>query len=226
MTPRNRPGELTRERIDAFKTAEQHLEPKNFAPYLRLKELLHDKSPDARAEFRKTFKSFYMMRPGTGASPAFDQRFFEILFSFNPLADPNRDFSAIVGELAPIKDPRGRTRLQFSFVSKLVAIHQEASPIYDKHVKNFFGESNPPYRLHAAGRIAYVADFLEFVAGRYKGWSQDPRLAAILDRVRDRDPRLWNCDAVRLVDFLVWRVGNLAQKKPQPCREPRSARSG
>ena len=215
---RNRPGDLTDMRVASLDAAEQSLVDKNFKPYLRLKELLHKTTGEARAEFRQTFKAYYGMRPGTGASAEFDERFFETLFRFQPLANSGPDFTEIVAALAPIKNPRGRPSLQFSFVSKLVAIHHEDRPIYDKHVRTFFGKPIAPYQLDPSARIAHVAEFLAFVAECYEVWSHDPRLAAILERLRNRDPRLADCSPIRLIDFLVWRVGNLAQKKSHSHR--------
>lgn len=202
---------LTEERISALAAAEQGLLEKNFAPYLKLRDLLNEKSGESRTEFCKIFKSFYMMRKGTGVAPEFEKRFFDILFSYNPSANPRVAFIEIATELAKIDNPKEKKTVHFSFVSKLVAMHNEASPIYDKHVRNFFGERLPANGAATHERIDAVADFLESVGRIYTGWASDPEIAKVLGRMCDRDPRLCKCHPVRLIDFLVWRHGNLFQ---------------
>jgi hypothetical protein len=98
--------------------------------------------------------------------------------------------------------------MQFSFVSKLVAIHLESSPIYDRHVVTFFGQEAPARSVGNDARIAWFIGFLRDVASDYSTWEQDVRVRAIVDRLKGRDPRLAQCDVVRLLDFLVWKVGN------------------
>ena len=118
------------------------------------------------------------------------------------------DYSKIVQKLSKHVNRVGNRALQFSFVSKLVATHRDASPIYDRHVRAFFNEPAPPSGLGDDTRIESVAKYLFHVEERYCAWSQIPRVAEILERLKLRDPRLKDCHVVRLMDFLVWKVGN------------------
>lgn len=98
--------------------------------------------------------------------------------------------------------------MQFSFVSKLVAMQLESSPIHDRHVLAFFGKKAPAKSAHNEDRIAWFVSFLQDVAGDYATWAQDVKVMSIIERFKERDRRLMQCDVVRLVDFLVWKVGN------------------
>ena len=85
-------------------------------------------------------------------------------------------------------------------------MHDESSPIYDQHVLKFFGEKPPT--APQAERISWYVNFLTSVATAYAAWGEDERIGPTLERLKARDARLVHCDVVRLVDFLVWKVGN------------------
>jgi hypothetical protein len=98
--------------------------------------------------------------------------------------------------------------MPYSFVSKLVSIHRENSPIYDRHVLAFFGQQAPAASVPNQNRITWYVGFLRQVATDYATWAQDARVIPILDRLKARDQRLAQCDPVRLIDFLIVKVGN------------------
>ena len=181
---------------------------RDFRPYLELKEILNDVTPQARSRFRTLFINFYGLNVG-GLTAAFKDRFFEILFGGDVIVNGAPDFSAILTELSVIPRKTGNCAMPFSFVSKLVAMHRETSPIYDRHVLAFFGEKAPKPSQPKKERITWYVGFLNQVASDYATWSQDGRIIPIINRFKTRDDRLALCNVIRLVDFLVWKVGNL-----------------
>lgn len=199
--------DLRQEHIDALEWAESLMFHCDFCPYLELKELLPDTSTHARHQFRSLFTKFYGLNVG-GLTDDFKNRFFEILFSGNVIANGQPEFQTILNELSLIPRKKGDCAMPFSFVSKLVATHLETSPIYDRHVVAFFGAKVPTASQPKQNRIAWYVDFLKRVALDYATWATDARITPILDRLQARDQRLAQCDVVRLVDFLVWKVGN------------------
>jgi len=199
--------QLQQKHIDAFDQAETLVFHSNFCPYLELKGMLLDQSPLARKRFRSLFSEFYGMNVA-GLTDAFKDRFFEILFDGSAIVDGKPDFFTVLNELCSIRRKKGDYALPLSFVSKLVAMHLEASPIYDRHVLAFFGKATPLPTKPKQERIAWFIDFLEQVAGDYVSWGRDQRVATIVERLKSRDKRLADCDIVRLMDFLVWKVGN------------------
>lgn len=198
--------QLDTHHIDAFARAEPLMQA-DYRSYLELKELLPDANPEARARFRALFAHYYNLNTG-GLTPEFKDRFFEILFAGNVIVNGRPNYAPILTELSQIKRRKGDYAMPFSFVSKLVAIHQESSPIYDRHVVGFFGETVPAASVDKAKRIEWFVGFLDRVGTDYQVWAADDRMQPILGRLRARDPRLDRCHVVRLVDFLVWRVGN------------------
>jgi hypothetical protein len=198
---------LEQTHISALDKAETLIFHSDFCPYLELKAMLPDTSPLARDRFRTLFINFYALKTG-GLTDEFKSRFFEILFSGKVIVNGQPAFWTILTELSGIRRKKGDTAMPFSFVSKLVSIHHEGSPIYDRHVLKFFGEKVPSTSVLKAERINWFLGFLGRVADDYKAWAADGRIKPILERLKTRDSRLKQCHEVRLLDFLVWKVGN------------------
>lgn len=181
--------------IAALEQAEALMFHCDICPYLELKVLLKDATK--RPQFEILFIQYYKLGIG-GLTEAFKKRFFEILYA------GTTDFVPILEELRAIPRRTGDHALHLSFASKLVAMHKEDSPIYDRHVVAFFGAKVP---LPSA-RVDWFTGFLGRVAGDYEPWAAEPSVATILDRLKSRDPRLDSCHNVRLMDFLIWKVGS------------------
>jgi hypothetical protein len=199
--------QLTLRHVEALDKAEALILPSDFSPYLELKALLLDPSPSARDRFRRRFASFYGLNRG-GLTDEFKDRFFEILFDGKVIVEGRPDFTSILTELSGIKRKKGDLAMPFSFVSKLVAMHLESSPIYDRHVRAFFGKAAPPASVEKDKRIKWYLAYLGEVGRSYTAWANDPQVRPILERLTARDDRLKSCHVVRQMDFLVWKVGN------------------
>ncbi len=198
---------LEQRHVDALDEAETLVFHSDFCPYLELKELFPDAAPLARRRFRLLFTNYYGLNVG-GLTETFKDRFFEILFSGNVVVNDKPDFATILNELCAIPRKKGDCAMQFSFVSKLVAMHLESGPIYDRHVLTFFGQEVPARSVGNDSRIAWFIGFLRDVASDYSTWAHDDRVIPIVNRLKTRDRRLGHCHVIRLLDFLVWKVGN------------------
>jgi len=208
--------QLQKRHIDALDLAEKLMFHSDFCPYLELKELFTDATPHARSQFRYLFTDYYGLNAG-GLTDAFRDRFFEILFGGNVIVNGQPDFAAILNELSGFTRKKGDFAMQFSFVSKLVGMHRESRPLYDSHVQDFFGEYAPSRHTNhlrqetsqsKQDRITWFIGFLDRIAKDYAAWAQDVRIVPIINRLKARDGRLALCDVIRLVDFLVYKVGN------------------
>ncbi len=198
---------LQQQHIDALDQAERLIFHSDFCPYLELKKLLLDPTPLAQDRFRLLFTNYYGLNIG-GLTEEFKIRFFTILFSGKFIANGQPDFASILWELSRIKRKKGDFVIPFSFTSKLVAMHDETSPIYDRHVLNFFSKKAPAATVDKQNRIAWYVEFLQYVRNTYINWAGSIQVAPILSRLKIRDVQLSNCHIVRLMDFLVWKVGN------------------
>jgi hypothetical protein len=184
--------------------ATMHLEEENISPYLELKRLLTDKPGGFQREFRRIFESYFGLNAG-GVTDAFKDRYFELLFGLE-IQDRDDPHTPILMELYEIPRRKGDKALQCSFVSKLVAIHDESYPLFDRHVSDFFGiavPSNGSIDFRVAGFIAN----LKHLRKTYQRWSEDSEFQKILLAVKQRFPYLKDCTAPRIADFLVWAVG-------------------
>ena len=195
--------QLTQEKVDALKEAETLFFHCDFCPYLELKELLRANTPAAQERFSPMFWKYYVFNPAR-LPKEFKKQYFTMLFGRLGIEGEKVNFHKILTRLYEIP-PR---KLHFSFASKLAAIHLESSPLYDKHVAAFFGENATGAGKGNEERINWFEGFLAQVQASYEDWAADARVTPLLEKFKSRDPRLQACHVVRLMDFLVWKVGN------------------
>jgi len=181
-----------------------HLREADFSRYLKLKLLLAEKPRGFKTDFRQAFGIYYGLNAG-GVTEAFKDRYFDLLFSLK-LQDDGDPYTPILRELYEIPRRKKDKALQCSFVSKLVAIHDEASPIFDRHVSDFFGITVPT-RGSVDFRIAGFVANLQWLRQTYHRWSEDSQFQKILLTVKQKHPSLKGCANPRVADFLVWTVG-------------------
>jgi len=200
---------LEKRHIEALAKAESWIFHSDLCPHLELKELLNNKmTPQERERFRYLFIKIYGLNRG-GLTKSFIKKYFDIMFDGSIYKDSGQpDYSRILNTLYKFKRKQGDRSLQFSFVSKLVAIHQQSSPLYDTHVLAFFGVKAPAATIDKKIRINWYIDFLDHVRNSYIEWEKDKRLRLLISKIKARDSRLEQFDTVRLMDFLVWNVGN------------------
>ena len=173
--------------------------------YLELRRLLVSKSPAHRKHFRRAFSTFYRLQIG-GLTEAFKDRYFELLFRHAPGSDQD-PYTSILLALYEVRRRQGDRSIQASFASKLVAIHDESRPIFDRHVSHFFGISVPSLGSPEF-RIARFVENLAIIRSRYDEWSADPKFKTIVTKARQVNPRILECHPNRICDFLVWTIGN------------------
>jgi len=200
--------------LDVLSQASEHLAADDFAPYLQLRRLLRDESAESREEFRSTFESYYGLKAG-GVTDAFRDRYFEILYGLE-LQEGTDPYTPILKDLYQIPRHKGDRALAASFVSKLVAIHDETRPLLDRHVSGFFGIC-VPQNGGIDFRIAGLVSNLGWLGQIYRDWSQSDQVLDIIAKLLGRHPSLEACAIPRLADFLVWTVG----RKKLVCRPPR-----
>lgn len=205
MTPAGYSSLRTFDEWDVLENAADSIKPNAFEKYFELRRLLQSKRPDDHPAFRSLFSSYFGLH-AAGLTDEFRNRYFERLFEFSDSgsSDP---YTALLREFFEIPRRQGGRSLQVSFTSKLVAIHDDSRPIYDRHVCNFFGLSVP-----AVGNLAFRIDrflnHLERVEGQYKVWARDPRFESLRARLILKQPLMQDCHASRLCDFLVWTIGD------------------
>ena len=198
---------LEQRHIDALDKAETLIFHCDFCPYLELKEMLPISTDDDKKRFQLLFSEFYDMGTRKGLSKEFIHHFFEILFTGEVFANGEPDFSRILIELNGFPGKRGSS-MQFSFVSKLVAMHRESSPIYDSRVLEFFNEVPPSASVDRQKRIAWFVSFLKCVSDSYADWAHDERVIPIINKLKARDKGLAQCHVNRILDLLVWKAIN------------------
>jgi hypothetical protein len=183
----------------------EHLS-KTSRTYAELRKLLADNSRTSITDFRTKFSKYYGLNHA-GLSAQWKDAYFEMLFSFRKRMpkDPHR---VALQKLYPLPRLKKDNALQCSFVSKLVAIHDERQPLFDKYVQCYFGLGPPSLTGLTDFRISGFVQNLQEIRRRYETWSHYKPFAQIVDRLRKKVPDLAECHSVRICDFLVWSVGN------------------
>lgn len=184
--------------------AVSYLRRKDVETYLGLKALLREKPKGYKTQFRSTFSKYYGLNAG-GVTDNFKDIYFEELFSYqlNENAPPYAD---LLTRLHKILRRNGTYGLPSSFVSKLIAIHEESWPIFDKHVSNFFGLSVPTLGSLEM-RIDIFVGHMRYLRAVYNQMAMDSEIANILNQLIAKHSELGECHASRQIDFLVWTIG-------------------
>jgi hypothetical protein len=200
--------------------AAQRLSESDIALYFTLREMLARNDKRDRRLFRKQFAKYYGLN-SAGVTDTFKTHYFELLFDLKP--DPNipPPYERLLLKLHPIKRRKGDKVLAASFVSKLVGMHDESRPLFDRHVSRFFGFTVP-----TAGSLEFrIAGFvanLDAIRGYYLAWCKKHEFRSVLTALQKRIPSLASCHDVRICDFLVWTVGR--QRIGAPPKSSRRAR--
>lgn len=172
--------------------------------YLNLRQLFSDSTEPARKDFKRRFSSYYGLGHA-GLTSKWKDQYFELLFGFDQIHN-NEPYYFILLKLYDIPRHQGDKALQFSFVSKLIAFHDESRPLWDSNVRKFFG-LGPPEFGSPEFRISGFVRNLNEIAKRYDAWTQDERFAKILLDIRNKKPELASCHNIRICDFLVHNAG-------------------
>ena len=196
--------------FDLLSQASNHLTGNDLAPYFTLRRLLRYKPQGFEPEFKSTFVQHYGLNAG-GLTEEFKDLFFKLLFDLNvhEYLDP---YTHNLKTLYKIPRRTKDQALQCSFVSKMVAIHDDSRPIYDKHVAKFFGISVPGIGS-SDFRIAGFISNLQIIRSIYLDWSKDSRFQEVKRQLFQHIPELKDSHPVRVCDALVWTVGRKKLEK-------------
>jgi hypothetical protein len=204
--------------LSLLREAIKKLDAEGLQTYLTLKRLLREQPDGFKDQFRRMFENYYGLNTG-GVTGPFKNRYFELLFGLK-LEEGVDPYTPILKELYEIPRRKGDKALECSFVSKLVAIHDETRPLFDQHVSAFFGITVPSSGC-VDFRIAGFVDNMEWLRQTYCCWSADSQFQRILSTVKQKRPSLEGCADPRLADFLVWTVGRKKLKSsPEGERKP------
>ena len=193
-----------RYQLDILSQAVAHVAQGDVDKYMELKELFRMKDGAKQAEFRSAFQRYYGLYSG-GVTSTWRDRFFQLLYELE-LRDQVDPYTPILQALYVIPRHKGDRALQFSFTSKLVAMHDESYPLYDRYIRDFFGIA-PPAMGGVAFRIAGFVSHMKWLRQTYHAWGQDEPFLQVVGSLRDRYPCLQASAIPRLADMLVWAAG-------------------
>lgn len=203
--------DLLTAQLPLIKDAAGALDCKQVRRYAFIRELLGKNDPQARRKFETEFTVYYGLKAG-GVTDHFREVYFERLYALRGKTIDDSSYAPLLRHFYKIRRHKGDKALPCSFVSKLIAIHDESRPLFDRYVGRFFG-LGAPQSASLDLRIAGFVSNLGVVRANYDAWIKDARFQAVFKQVRDRICELGNCDLVRVCDFLVWQAGKLAPKK-------------
>jgi hypothetical protein len=206
--------DLLTAQLPLIEAAAGALDSEQVRRYARLRQLLGNNGPPARQTFETEFTRYYGLNVG-GVTPRFREVYYDRLYALRGMALDDPPYASLLRELYEIPRHRGDNALPCSFVSKLIAIHDESRPLFDKYVGRFFG-LGAPQSTSLDLRIAGFVSNLATIRTNYHAWIKDERFLAIFEQLRDRISELRDCHhLVRACDFLVWQAGKLDEQAAQ-----------
>ena len=159
--------------------------------------------------FQFIFRSFYRI-DGAGLTDEFKSNFFQILEN-NRNKKP--DIENICKILYDIKNRKGQSSLQFSFVSKLANTVDPSLPIYDSEVAKVYGYKPPPSSRPVCERITNYLGFYRFLDSDYGAILKRNSLGRLFDEFDNRYPQYkQKIDPKKKLDFIIWSAGKLREK--------------
>ena len=191
--------ELTPDQLKALRKASGLIRACDVEGYFELKGLYGQPGKQARDEFEKKFAAYY----GVGRrSVSFRQQYFRLFFADS--------FQGQDPYTAPLQALHAFNQmLECSFVSKMVAFHDESWPIDDRNVRQFFGltvSSNASHDLDS--RIRVFVCQMNDLKECYRSLATEPSFIPVIQSVRtrfgDAIPGIKRCHDARIVDFMVW----------------------
>ena len=186
------------------------LRPEDIEEYIRLRSFVRSGMSGDRAQFELRFSACYGLN-SAGLTPEFKVTYFQRLFDHRP-GQSDDPYTPILLSLYAIPRHKKDRIVAASFTSKLVAIHDETQPLFDRHVQAFFGMGVPTLEP-VEFRIAGFVRNLRQIRTTYETWTQLPAFAEIIDRVRQAHPKLADAHPTRIWDFLVWTTGRVTSRK-------------
>ena len=204
---------MTPEQKSALLVAAQALRAETLDRFFVLRRLFPvlkegNGSDEDHEQFRAAFAGFYQLT-GQMVTKEFKAEFFAELLALDLSQEPSPHKRLLLA-LKKIPSTRGLGRLEFSFVSKLVATHDDAQPIYDSNVRRFLGVPGIPSSGEDSDRIARFLDRLELIRASYESWH--PHFDELCRPLIDRMPELASCHPNKVWDFLTWRAGAKPEK--------------
>ncbi|MBS0524832.1 MAG: hypothetical protein JSS04_14485 [Proteobacteria bacterium] len=185
------------------------LQEENVQDYHWLFATLRERPVGFEARFRQEFAKYYQLNRAH-LGDVFKEAYFDRLFRLKlvPDSDP---YTEPMEKLYSIPRLKGDCALQASFVSKLVAIHDETRPVWDIHVRDFFGIKDPKARS-VTDRIAGYVAILEELRRTYACWARNSEFLSVVAQVRARFPLLGETAPQRIADLLIWSFGRSAKR--------------
>jgi len=191
--------------LELLRNATDVLREKDVKTYFSLREGLRNPAHLDRSFFSRKFASYYGLNRAHLGSPL-TTKFFELLFNF-PNANYAEPYGDLLKQLYDIPRQKGDRVLCFSFVTKLIAIHDESKPLYDRHVRDFFGLMPPAIGSVDFRIVGFLAN-LAAIQKCYADWTKGADFHGLTAPLFQRIPDLSNCHSSRVCDFLVWTVGS------------------
>lgn len=186
-----------------FELAVENLENESIRQYMEIRSLLENQPDEWEREFRTKFSKYYRLR----LSSEKREEYFKLLFSFK-IEEENikSQYRELLEHLYYSPHGEERKRLECSFVSKLVAIHDEQWPIFDIHVSNYFGLFIPR-TTSIEMRIDVFTSHIIYLRQSYEMLTNKPDVKSSLDRLIEKHSILEKCHNYRKIDFLIWTIG-------------------
>jgi hypothetical protein len=165
------------------------------------KWLLCHKSESGTADYRRRFRLYWAMNAAQLSGDFYDS-YFELL---SRPSEPPLNIRQVSHTLFHSAVRRNGTKvLPFSFVTKLMHMRDQRTPIYDSQVAKFFFFEAPDSTGEVESRIERLIGFHEFLAREYRRVLDEALQGAVscfMERFRE-----YMLTEEKVVDSLIWKT--------------------
>lgn len=161
-------------------------------------------------EFRKTYKTFYVMR-SAGLTDEYFLKYFTLLNT--RIYDKQNKLSIFLTEMSRILTRQNHNSIQLSFATKALHTTNNNLPIYDKHVANFFQIKIPTDTfLPMEDRIKMRQRIYNELVSKFNDLLLKIEAKKYLDEIRSVVNIPDKINNAKLLDFIIWLYGSVAKK--------------
>lgn len=188
----------------------RNIDQESIDVYLFLREQFNNSNVSQNPLFQFVYRSFYRL-DNAGLTPEFKTEYFSIL-------EKNRggnwiNIETIVAALHKYPNRKRQKSLQFSFVTKMVNMIDDAKPIYDSEVARMFQFNTPPYTKTFQERLADYLKFYKKLEEVYKEIISCNKLFTVFGDLESALENVHFLSDTKKLDFLVWSAGKIKNQK-------------
>lgn len=165
--------------------------------YLKLLRMYNETDVSQNIEFQHLFTWFYRIR----RSAEWLDGYYKVFEDFKTRGEVTiKDILVAISNLVH----NGRTSLELSFASKMLATMQPDMPIWDSLVRDRLQLQSPPILSDMNSRIDAATEAYNLLIHKTQSLLSDAKIALEIKKIDSLLPEYSHMTAMRKLDFMLW----------------------